>query len=301
MAESKRKPRYSIDELQILAQEVNTHKNILFGKFSDVLSMEKKQKAWAEITRCINAVSQTVRTVDDIRKKWNDWSSVTKGKAAKRRQSLNKTGSGQPDTKPLTELEELVVSIIGETAVGGFKGGIDTALVSEEADFCADEGKLESSSYDHAKPESYDHAKPEHSLILTRHLQYPVCLSSSSIDLSCDENPDCLDNISCANKPTKTIPFKKRKVVATASAESYETDVTSIEREKLKIDNARLETEEKRLEIEQQRLKIEQQRLQVETDILNILLCQGQYSSRASSQYPAQNLGHDNSTSFFRL
>ncbi|XP_060566604.1 myb/SANT-like DNA-binding domain-containing protein 4 [Ruditapes philippinarum] len=287
MAESKRKPRYSIDELQILAQEVNTHKHILFGKFSDVLSMEKKQKAWAEITRRINAVSQTVRTVDDIRKKWNDWSSVTKGKAAKRRQSLNKTGSGQPDTKPLTELEELVVSIIGETAVGGFKGGIDTALVSEEADFCADEGKL-----------YYDHAKPEH----TQTTLAVSGLSSSSIDLSCDENPDCVANISCANKPTKTIPFKKRKVVATASAaESYETDVISIEREKLKIDNARLDTDEKRLEIEQQRLKIEQQRLQVETDILNTLLCQGQYSSRAASQYPAQNPGQDNSTSFFRL
>ncbi|XP_060594071.1 myb/SANT-like DNA-binding domain-containing protein 4 [Ruditapes philippinarum] len=298
MAESKRKPRYSIDELQILAHEVNTHKHILFGKFSDVLSMEKKQKAWAEITRRINAVSQTVRTVDDIRKKWNNRSSVTKGKAAKRRQSLNKTGSGQPDTKPLTELEELGVSIIGETAVGGFKGGIDTALVSEEADFCADEGKLESSSYDHAKMESYDHAKPEHT-----HTTLAVSgLSSSSIDLSCDENPDCVANISCANKPTKTIPFKKRKVVATASAaESYETDVISIEREKLKIDNARLDTDEKRLEIEQQRLKIEQQRLQVETDILNTLLCQGQYSSRAASQYPAQNPGQDNSTSFFRL
>lgn len=53
--------------------------------------------------RHINAVSQTVGTMDDVIGKWKDRQNVMEGKAAKRRQSFSKTGSGQPDTKPLTE------------------------------------------------------------------------------------------------------------------------------------------------------------------------------------------------------
>ncbi|WAR03914.1 MSD4-like protein [Mya arenaria] len=240
--------------------------------------MEKKQKTWSEMTMRINAVSQTVRTADDLRKKWNDWSSVTKGKAAKRKQSPNKTGSGQPDTKPLTEIEELVVSILGETAVSGFKGGIDTARVAEEEDFSGGEGECDSSPYNKAKPEH----------------EFPTASgpSSSGMDLVCREAPNCLDNIECASKPMKTVPLKKRKLAAAESvASSYENDVISIEREKLNIETARLEIEEKRLDIEQQRLQIEQQRLQVESDILNTLLSQRRYSDQTASQLPGQYPG----------
>jgi hypothetical protein len=81
----KRRPRFEKDELEILCHEVGLRKITLLGKFSDILSLEKKKKSWGEVTNKINAVSQVTRTVDEIRRKWKDWSSSVKVKASKKK------------------------------------------------------------------------------------------------------------------------------------------------------------------------------------------------------------------------
>lgn len=78
-----------------------------------------------------------------------------------------------------------------------------------------------------------EYAKPEHT-----HTTLAVSsLSTCSIELSCGENPDCLDNINCAGELSYEHGyFKERKVIAAARVESsYETD-----RGKPNIETARL-------------------------------------------------------------
>jgi hypothetical protein len=68
MAESrKRRPNFSINELEVLAREVSDSKTLLFSKFSDVITNEKKTKKWVQITAKINSVSSCERSSAEVR------------------------------------------------------------------------------------------------------------------------------------------------------------------------------------------------------------------------------------------
>lgn len=57
-----RRPNFSSEELQLLANEIANHKNIIYGAFSDVQSNELKKKTWQRIAVACNAVSQVSRS-----------------------------------------------------------------------------------------------------------------------------------------------------------------------------------------------------------------------------------------------
>lgn len=125
MAKRVRKPNFTQTELLALVEGVQNQRDIILGKFSDTVSNEKKKREWQTITNSVNAVSNSVRTVDDIRKKWQDWASVVKGKEAKLKRERKKTGGGKIEEKDeLSELEERVIEILGVTAVHGISSDI---------------------------------------------------------------------------------------------------------------------------------------------------------------------------------
>ncbi|OWF48802.1 nuclear apoptosis-inducing factor 1-like [Mizuhopecten yessoensis] len=119
-----RKPNFSVTELSALVEGVMNSREIILGKFSDTVSNEKKKREWVIITKAVNAVSSNVRTTDDVRKKWQDWASVVKGKEAKLKRERAKTGGGTIDGNELSELEQKVIEVLGVTAVHGISGDI---------------------------------------------------------------------------------------------------------------------------------------------------------------------------------
>ena len=76
-----------------------------------------------KVCRNVNAVSGTLRTVSEIRRKWSDWCIVVKTKESKRRREANATGGGPIPTSQIGAIEEKVVGILGETAISGIKRG----------------------------------------------------------------------------------------------------------------------------------------------------------------------------------
>lgn len=127
MAKRARKPNFKTEELDILADEVDTNKIILLGKLSDVTTCEKKKKVWTQITAKINANCGNTRTIDEVRKKWQDWSSNVKGKRCSEIRERKKTGGGEVDLEDtkLSQVEMKVVGIMGPTAISGVSGGTD--------------------------------------------------------------------------------------------------------------------------------------------------------------------------------
>ena len=123
----KRKANFTTEELEILVDEVSKRKRILFDKFNDSLSIKTKVDTWKDIASKVNAVSSAVRTHDDIRKKWSDFASASKGKGSQRAKSMRKTGGGKDESPALTTLEEKALSVLGPTAVDGIGGAVDTA------------------------------------------------------------------------------------------------------------------------------------------------------------------------------
>jgi hypothetical protein len=47
----KRKPNWTDDELKILSCQVVEHRSVLFGKFSDKISNERKKAVWEDIAK----------------------------------------------------------------------------------------------------------------------------------------------------------------------------------------------------------------------------------------------------------
>ena len=61
------------------------------------------------------------RTTDEVKIKWFHMSSDIKKRESMRKRELNKTGGGPPKIIQLSDVQETVVSIIGETAISGIE------------------------------------------------------------------------------------------------------------------------------------------------------------------------------------
>ena len=241
MAEKRsRRPNFNTEELKTIADEVSMRKPLLFGKLSDVVTNEKKTKAWKEITVKVNAVSLTERTYDEIRKKWIDWSSAVKVKAAKIKLAMNKTGSGSMNMAPLTSLEEKVISIIGIVAVEGFAGAVDSFQNKTPIDITCREDPDDLFEED-SSPDRSNESSVE---------SEPVLQENRAIGRS-----------TCRGKIL--VPPKKRKLDVTDKLD---------ENALMKIEKERLDIEKERLSIEKERLRTETQRLETESRLLDVML-----------------------------
>ncbi|XP_054997674.1 PR domain-containing protein 11 isoform X2 [Sorex araneus] len=94
LAERKRKPKFSKEELDILVTEVTRHEAVLFGRETMRLSHADRDQIWEGIARKITSVSQVPRSVKDIKHRWDDMKRRTKDKLAFMQQSLSGPGAG---------------------------------------------------------------------------------------------------------------------------------------------------------------------------------------------------------------
>ncbi|XP_060556909.1 myb-related transcription factor, partner of profilin-like [Ruditapes philippinarum] len=247
----KRRPRFEKDELEILCHEVGRRKITLLGKFSDILSLEKKKKSWGEVTNKINAVSQVTRTVDEIRRKWKDWSSSVKGhnkvkgKNLSNRKTLTihsraledkanlqtKTGGGVDTLPDLSLLEEKVLVILGKVVVSGLPEGMDTlgspSSVSPSQNF---------SDIYNEEPKEYSNSDD----------------SETVFAVSTLETYDTPGNSDSAKEDGKSTSF----------------DILSIEKERLRIEGERLNIEKSRLDIEKSRAEKEEKVIELLTRLV---------------------------------
>ena len=130
---TEKKPRgknFSLQETETLIENIQNHKAYLFGSFSSVVTDEGKKKLWVEILNKVNAHNVAPRSVVQIQKKWSDYASRTKLKAASIKRSLAKTGN--PEATPeLTPIEQKAIDILGNTAIYGIEEGGEAGLSAQ--------------------------------------------------------------------------------------------------------------------------------------------------------------------------
>ncbi|XP_005046956.1 PREDICTED: myb-related transcription factor, partner of profilin-like isoform X1 [Ficedula albicollis] len=113
MAERKRKPKFSKEELDILVTEVTRNEAVLFGRETMRLCHADRDKIWEGIARQITSVSQVPRSVKDIKHRWDDMKRRTKDKLALMQRSLSSPGSaGRPSAIVLTAHERAIESAL---------------------------------------------------------------------------------------------------------------------------------------------------------------------------------------------
>uniref|UniRef100_A0AAV2JZY1 Myb/SANT-like DNA-binding domain-containing protein n=1 Tax=Knipowitschia caucasica TaxID=637954 RepID=A0AAV2JZY1_KNICA len=115
----KRKKNFSSSELEVLLLEVTRRKKTLFSSLSAGCTNTNKKEAWEAVWRAVDAVSGEGRSIEEVRKKWFDLKSETKRHIAKHRRETQRTGGGAANTMPMSDLDQRIGAIIGETALSG--------------------------------------------------------------------------------------------------------------------------------------------------------------------------------------
>ena len=111
-----RSSNFVAEEIEVLVTEMEQHRHILIGKFSNKISKQKKKSIWQAITDKINAAGKNEkRSVQQVKNKWKDISSRSKKKSAERKaDTQRRTGGGKAKTKELTDIETRVVALLGK-------------------------------------------------------------------------------------------------------------------------------------------------------------------------------------------
>ncbi|VDI10067.1 Hypothetical predicted protein [Mytilus galloprovincialis] len=136
-AKKTKKPRFTEKKIYAIVDNVKENSVMLFSKFSDAVSNTRKKEAWKKVQNAVNAVSFTSRTIEEIKKKWDDIKRGTKKKATSITNEWKKTGGGVPSFIALSKMEEDVVAVVGEERVFGISTGCDTMKTPMKAS-CAE-------------------------------------------------------------------------------------------------------------------------------------------------------------------
>ena len=105
------------------------NKSKLFGAFSSTLNFNEKNSIWEQIANAISQEHGTIRTKDDVSKKWCNILVKYKPIISDKLAYLKKTGGG-PAEPVLTELETKIRSIEGKEIFEGIEAGIDLSMGS---------------------------------------------------------------------------------------------------------------------------------------------------------------------------
>ena len=117
-----RKRNFSTDEIRILIEEFENHKDVLESKFTNTVTNARKNKIWQSIGEKINSLGHEKRTLAEIKAKWKNICSSAKLSWNDFKKKRKITGGG-PAPKPLSAEELHVVEIFqGQPKFEGLVG-----------------------------------------------------------------------------------------------------------------------------------------------------------------------------------
>ena len=127
-SKKQRKPDFNHGEICTLLEMYKANKDILRTKFSNVLTNQKKQAKWREITAGVNikASPGVVRNVDEVKKKWSDL--LQKAKKDNEDSKRPPTGGGKAPRRGI--YSDIVTEIYGPNApiFQGVPGGLESSI-----------------------------------------------------------------------------------------------------------------------------------------------------------------------------
>ena len=99
MAERKRKPNFSVDEINVIVCIVEENNDVIRCRFTNTITIATKEDVWKRITERVNAVGVCERSKDEVREKWRGLQTNAKTTHVKRKTEERRTGGGPPPPK----------------------------------------------------------------------------------------------------------------------------------------------------------------------------------------------------------
>nr|XP_055069558.1 myb/SANT-like DNA-binding domain-containing protein 4 [Misgurnus anguillicaudatus] len=221
--QNRRAFNFTTAEINILIDSVEKSKPILFGKFSQSLTQEDKNREWAKVAENVSAVCGMNRTAESVKKKFTTLASETKKKAALQAREMKKTGGGTSDAPSLKPSESRMLGVIDKVHYEGIPGGYEIGL---------------------------EMALEQHEL---------TTIHMSDLMEGTSAEPHMSDLMEGTSAEPRQMPLQsKRQKVASSS---HAAQLLEIEREKLELFRERLTIEKERLQLERERLELERSQL----------------------------------------
>lgn len=127
---------FSAREKNILLNIINSFKNIIECKKSDAVTWKEKEQQWQEITMQFNAENGDLmpRSIDSLKKCYNNMKRNTRIDAAKDLQEMRRTGGGVPPAYEKDPNKDLIMGLLNEKTVVGLFNDFDSDLIVSEVD-----------------------------------------------------------------------------------------------------------------------------------------------------------------------
>ncbi len=111
----KRSANFSDQEVLLLCNLVTKYSDSIESKKTDALTWKDKNQAWEKLAaefNIKNTKSGVIRTMHNLKTKYEGVKKDLRKKVAKNKQEIFKTGGGAPNITPLTPYEELIFNLI---------------------------------------------------------------------------------------------------------------------------------------------------------------------------------------------
>ncbi|KAI1894603.1 hypothetical protein AGOR_G00117470 [Albula goreensis] len=132
-----RKHKFTDAELDILLEEVTRHEDALFGLQGNRLTTREKYKIWFGITERVCAASGIQRSINDVKRRWQDLKRRTKSKVVDARRHLPRDSSS-PSLHQLPEERKVFDSFSIHTVVKDEEQNSTTCNLPEDLFLDAD-------------------------------------------------------------------------------------------------------------------------------------------------------------------
>ncbi|XP_069486144.1 myb-related transcription factor, partner of profilin-like [Ambystoma mexicanum] len=114
-----RKPRFSDEELNMLADIMVEHADVMFCPDLRHVAQIRKKNIWEEVVQKVSTVGTTPRTFKDCRKHWDDLQLHIRSILSANRSQAQGTGGGASSPIKLARWEETCSSVIDMEAIEG--------------------------------------------------------------------------------------------------------------------------------------------------------------------------------------
>ena len=248
---NRRRPKFTVDELEVLVDQMQRNKSTLLGKLSDVHAAQTKNDAWRAIAAMISAISNVGRTADEVRRKWQDWASVVKQKELLRQKAMKKTGGGKDEkTAVLSPVEEKVIAVLGLTACEGIAGAVDSYAEqpSQKKRKVSCAGNVEVALV--VPPAPVQLTPVQSSSVQSRSSVRPQT-STHNVDVSSEK---------ATPAPLTVTPVRRQ----CRTPVTEQSEIVSIERERLAVEKDRLVVEKERLAVDKKKCAVLEKLLELE-------------------------------------
>ncbi|XP_070160053.1 myb/SANT-like DNA-binding domain-containing protein 3 [Polyergus mexicanus] len=110
---------FSNKEIELLVLIIQEFKNIIKCKKTDALTWRDKDATWEKVAKAFNSNSSEVfRSKKTLKAKYEDIKKSIKKKLAHNRMEQFKSGGGKPELRPLTGIEESILSMLPSSIEG---------------------------------------------------------------------------------------------------------------------------------------------------------------------------------------